>query len=417
MFSGTQEGLFWFSDNPERSVPGTLSVGDRGRLELTTRGFLQSHINLSSRETTPGTICGVTDGGTVILAGATASGRKQTIHRYISQIQEIWLCQYGLQSDTEITIHREHQVTSIEVEIQALSDWADNGPSLQIDRENRLLSWPPNQDGPTAKWSLGQVGLRHTVRSSASGDWARYRSAELEIWTSFIVRFDQAQPQEVVLDTISSLQSLVSVAKGEPVALEKVSLTIDTGTTEQTALFHYQPILWPSHPEPKDSELFSITELSGIDGIAKWLNALRDQPHVVNGLLIDRYYRSPFVTDVTLHRLLACEAYQRSFKNSVGSRISLAETLPVLDNIGPRFLEWIGGWQAWLRNISWIRNNLVAHLQAYGRPLPDGNKVESVNRQLYAYLIIRILAACDVDDELIEQVIDRASSEVVRHLP
>ena len=417
MFRGTQEGLFWLSDNSEHSAPGTLSVGDRGRLELTTRGFLQSRINLSGRETTPRTICGVTDGGTVILAGATASGRKQTIHHYISRSQETWLCQYGLQSDTEITIQHEPRVTSIEVEIQALSDWAHNAPSLQIDRENRLLSWPPKQDGPAAKWSLGQVGLRHTVRSTASGDGARYRGAALEIWTSFIVRFDKAQPQEVVLDTISSLQSLVSVAKGEPVAIEKVSLTIDTDTPEQTALFHFQPILWPSHPEPKDSELFSITELGGTDGIARWLNALRDQPHVVNGLLIDRYHRSPFVTDVTLHRLLACEAYQRGFENRVGRQMSLAETLPILDNIGPRFPEWIGGWQAWLRNVSRIRNDLIAHLQSYGRSLPDGNAVDSVNRQLYAYLIIRILAACDVDDELIERVIDRASSEVVYRLP
>ena len=182
-------------------------------------------------------------------------------------------------------------------------------------------------------------------------------------------------------------------------------------------LFHYSPILWPVNPANKESELFTFSQIRGVKGVASWLDSLRDQPHVINGLLIDRFHQPAFVTDTTLHRLLACEAYQRKLDNRTRGSIKLYDTLPRLNAAEPEFLGWIGNWKTWRDTIVKIRSDLVAHLQSYGKPYNDILTVATVNRQLYAYLVARILAQCNFPDDLIKDVIARASSEAVMYLP
>ena len=73
--------------------------------------------------------------------------------------------------------------------------------------------------------------------------------------------------------------------------------------------------------------------------------------------------------------------------------------------------------KTWRDTIAKIRSDLVAHLQSYGRPNNDILTVATVNRQLYAYLVARILDQCNFPDDLIKDVIVRASSEAVMYLP
>ena len=118
-----------------------------------------------------------------------------------------------------------------------------------------------------------------------------------------------------------------------------------------------------------------------------------------------------------MHLLLACEAYQRQLENRTRSSIKLAETLPRLTAAEPEFLSWIGNWKTWISKIAQIRSDLLAHLQSYGKPYNDILTVATVNRQLYAYLVARILDQCNFPDDLIKDVIARASSEAVMRLP
>ena len=421
MFQDTQQGQFWFSDKPEHPVAGTLSIQDRGRLRLTTTAVqnnsLDTFLEFSNTDHTPRTICGATPSGYVTLVEARSSGKKTQFNPYLPQIQQTWDCSYALHSQSYEPTPLEKDITSIEIHIQFLPGWAQDGHNLQLDWENGTLSWPTKWDSQTSKWSLGEVGLQYSDRISDPDPEDRRHRFGISVDASLIVRFDQPQPRDAVLDTVNSLQSLVTIAMGEPASIEKILLTVVKEATEHKVLFHYSPILWPVNPANKESELFTFSQIRGVKGVASWLDSLRDQPHVINGLLIDRFHQPAFVTDTTLHRLLACEAYQRKLDNRTRGSIKLYNTLPRLNAAEPEFLGWIGNWKTWRDTIAKIRSDLVAHLQSYGKPYNDILTVATVNRQLYAYLVARILAQCNFPDDLIKDVIARASSEAVMYLP
>ena len=421
MFRDTQHGQFWPSDKPEHPVPGTLSIEDRDELRLTTTAVQDSSFgavrDFFESDDTPRTICGATPQGYVALVETRSSGKKAQFNRYLSETQRTWFCSYALRSQSYEPTPLKEEISSVEVQIQFLPDWAANGHNLQLDWRSRTLSWPTQWDTQTSNWSLGEVGLRYFPRISGSDPERHHHKAGISIDAYFIVKFNHPQAPDAVLDTVNSLQSLVSVAKGEPASVERILLTVAIEEAEHKALFHYSPILWPVKPAPKGSELFTFSHIGGIGGVASWLDCLRDQPHVINGLLIDRFHQPAFVTDTTLHRLLACEAYQRKLENRTGGRIKLDDTLPSLHAGEPQFLDWIGGWKTWRDTIAKIRSDLIAHLQSYGKPYNDIQKVTTVNEQLYAYLVARILAQCNFPNELIQEVISRASSETRIRLP
>ena len=421
MFRETQHGQFWPSDKPEHPVPGTLSIEDRDELRLTTTAVHDSSfenvIEFFESDNTPRTICGATPRGYIALIEARSSGRKSQFNRYLSQSERTWDCSYALRSQSYEPTPLEEEITSAEVQVQFLPTWAANGRNLQLDWQNRTLSWPTQWDSPTSRWSLGEVGIRYFPRIFGSDPERQHHKAGVSVEASFIVKFDHPQAPDAVLDTVSSLQSLVSIAKGEPASVERILLTVAREDAEHKALFHYSPILWPVRPAPRGSELFTFSHIGGIRGVASWIDCLRDQPHVINGLLVDRFHQPAFVTDTTLHRLLACEAYQRKLDNRTGGQIKLDDTLPSLYAGEPQFLEWIGSWKTWRGAIAKIRNDLIAHLQSYGKPYNDIQKVATVNDQLYAYLAARILTQCNFPNELIQDVISRASAEAVIRLP
>ena len=282
-----------------------------------------------------------------------------------------------------------------------------------MDWGNRILSWSENQPGPSGGWSLGEVAIQHSIYPSGAGRAGHFHTVEVAAKTFFTVNFDQPQPLEVVRDTVSSLQALVSVAGGEAAMIERVALTVKTGTSNDRLALHYEPVLWPIDPTSKDSELFSMSELGGIDGVGRWLDSLRGQTVLKNGLLIDRFRRPVFVSDRILHLLMASEAYERHVGNTIGGKMNLPKILPALDLVGRGFLDWIGDWKGWRSSIGKIRSNQVAHLQGYGTALIDGELVNNVNNQLYAFLVIRILAQCGLSEDLIEQVVGRLRSEAV----
>ena len=253
------------------------------------------------------------------------------------------------------------------------------GRNLRLDWGNDTLSWSVEQPSPSGKWSLGEVTIRHAAYPSCSGRAEHYRTVEVATKTSFAVNFDQPQSLAEVQDTVSSLQALVSVAGGEAAAIERVTLTVSTGKPNERLLLHYEPVLWPLDPAPKDSELFSMSELGGIEGVGRWLDSLCGQTVLKNGLLADRYRRPAFITDKTLHQLIACEAYQRHLGNRVGVQMHLPEILPDLDPVVQGFLDWIGDWEVWQNSIAKIRNNQAAHLQSYGRAMEDAEPIATVN--------------------------------------
>ena len=286
-----------------------------------------------------------------------------------------------------------------------------------MDWHNGFLSWPTKWETNFHDWSLGEVGVQYSGRLSGLKPEISHHRAEVTIDASFVVHLKEPQNVEAVLDTVSALQSLVSIATGEPVAVERIQLTVIDDEKKHKVLFHYTPVLYPVLPASKDSKLFSFDEIGGTEGVAKWLSCMYGQPYIKNGLLIDRYHRPAFVTDITQHRLLACEAYQRRVTGRTRGRMDFEDTIPPLHNCGQAFLDWIGTWQGWKAAISKIRHNQTAHLQSYGWPSQDLASIDLINRQLFIYLLIRVLAECNFPEDLMDLVAERANSPAIRYLP
>ena len=225
MFRDTQHGQFWPSDKPEHPVPGTLSIEDRDELRLTTTAVQDSSFgavrDFFESDDTPRTICGATPQGYVALVETRSSGKKAQFNRYLPETQRTWFCSYALRSQSYEPTPLKEEITSVEVQIQFLPAWAANGHNLKLDWRSRTLSWPTQWDTQTSNWSLGEVGLRYFPRISGPDPERHHHKAGISIDASFIVKFNHPQAPDAVLNTVNSLQSLVSIAKGEPASVER----------------------------------------------------------------------------------------------------------------------------------------------------------------------------------------------------
>ena len=61
-------------------------------------------------------------------------------------------------------------------------------------------------------------------------------------------------------------------------------------------------------------------------------------------------------------------------------------------------------------------NKGIAHFQGYADDLVEVEQIHSVNEQLYALVVVCILADCGVSEELREEVVNRARSKYVIRL-
>ena len=419
MFRGTQNGQFWLLDQPEHVENGTLTVDDKGRLELVTQGLMHP----TDESVTPRTIRGATRDGYVTLVEAQSFSRSHSFNRYLpAQYHETWFCGYAFRSGTFEGDHLGEDVVSIEVEIESLPRWARarEGPDFQLDWDRGMLSWPVGQPTPAGGWSLGEIGIRREFYPSLFSEFKHSPSASVEIRTSFVVNFDRPQPLETICDVVSSLQALVSIGMGYAAKIERVALTVNTGTVEHHLLLHYEPVSYPVDPAPKGSELFSVKELGGLEGVGQWLDVLRDQAHTKNGLLADTYRRPVFITDVTSHLLIALEAYERhtaphTRHHSLSRKDGYVQTRELLKSalgsVGQMFLDWIGDCEGWKRKVSNVRREQVAHLENYGNASVGGKDVYLLNRQLYTLLVVCILSQCGLSEDLLEKVVTRSRSD------
>jgi len=215
------------------------------------------------------------------------------------------------------------------------------------------------------------------------------------------------------MHTVLSLQAIVSIAKGEAIRIERTSV-VDEGTPDAKLSASYHPVLHRGTRQSPHSELFTLAELGGMKGVAKWLNVLCDQEYLMTALLVDRYRQPAFITDRTSHLLTACEAYQRHRMAQPEKRIRLGRDAldPMLDKAGQPFGEWIGNPEDWKKKVSEVRNNYgVGHLQGYAINSPVPPKFHLLNEQLYSLVVSCLLSECGVSEETRRKVVERMRSE------
>ena len=289
-----EQGLFWLSGNPGEKVDGAITLDDEHGTMLTTYGQLGPSNMESEKQQV---IHGILTGGHIKLVNCYSPNQRRTIGKFASTEETTWRCQFAFRGD-EYCGDVPNRIKSVEADIELLGDWTPGFEGIQRAKDGLSLTWPSNQPEQAASWDLGVVAVRQDIRISWEASRYAVESATVRAHTSVRISFDEPQSWETVVGTVVDLQALVSIAKGEAVHVERTSL-VQEGAPEARLSAFYSPVLRRGAQQIRHSDLFTMQELGGVDGIARWLNVLHSRKSLITALLVDRYRQPVFVIDRT----------------------------------------------------------------------------------------------------------------------
>ena len=405
-----ERGLFWLPSDPEKKVDGVVMTDDDGGTTLATYGQLGPLWLEANKQPA---IHGVLAYSHIKLVNCFAKNQRMNIGKFTEAEEKTWHCQFAFRGD-DYSGDIPNRIKSVEAIIEMLADWTPGFKGIESGDDRLSLSWPASQPDLSARWHLGEVAVHQDI--FPSWKYSRYgtESATVRTQTSARITFDEPQSWETSMHTVEDLKSLVSIAKGEAVCVERTTI-VEEGIPDVKLDASYPPILHRGTQTLSHSELLTMKDLGGMEGVARWLNVLRDQKTLMIALLVDRYQQPAFITDRTSHLLTACEAYQRHRMADPNKRINnlWKEVIdPMLDRAGQPFEEWIGKPEDWKKRVSEVRNNHgVGHLQGYASTSTARPNFRLINDQLYSLVISCLLSECGVSDETRRKVIKRMRSE------
>ena len=415
MHNEKEVGIFWLPDNPEAQVEGKISLEIGKRTILKLNGELKPYAQDNEEQTV---IEGVLSNSHVKLVGCLETAHRTSIGKFIHTAEQSWFCHLAFHG-SEYGGNVPNEITSAEITIEDIDKWIPSLRKFTLGKDELSISWPANERQRTATWTLGEVTIHQTVRHWPA--WPSYAVSEASAKTLTTIRVDFSEPQKWsrVLHTVTDIQSLVSIATGKTPNVEQVKI-VQKGSPDVRLIALYHPVLLRGSKPNNHSNLFTLKEIGGVQGIAQWLNTLCNQEFLTSPLLVDRYRQPAFVTDVTSHLLMACEAYFRSSIANPSKQVTLRQEIlePMAQTAGKPFEEWIGNPKTWIEKVSQIRNlHGVAHLQGYANWQATSLDFNLVNDQLYLMTVLCILLKCGVNKDINRKIIRRMTAEAVTYLP
>ena len=407
-----EQGLFWLPSNPEEKVDGTIALDDQCGTILTAYGQLDQFGPEHEKQQA---IYGVLDSEQIKLVNCFVINQRMNVGKFTATDETTWHCQFAFRGE-EYSGDMPNRIKFVEANIESLGEWTTAFKGIQLAEDRSSLSWPTSQPDQTGRWDLGMVAIHQDIKLSRNSLRHAVESATVRAHTSVRITFDEPQSWETAMGTVLNLQALVSIAKGEAVQVEWTSI-VEEGTPDAGLRTSYRRILHRGSRQIPHSELFTMQELGRIEGIARWLNVLRDQKTLITALLVDRYRQPAFITDRTGHLLIACEAYQRQRMEDSSKRINnLGKEIldPMLCKAGNPFEEWVGKPDDWKKKVNEVRNNHgVGHLQGYASKSPSSPDYHLINGQLYLLIVSCLLSECQVSENTRRKVVERMSQLVL----
>ena len=417
-------GVFWLPENENAKFPGTIAADVDGKIVLAADERFSPNRELGRAEVPdcPPLICGRIGLEHIKLVDCYLSTNSTEITAAGLYSRRItWSCHYAFRGDY-YEGGTPCRIKSAEFWIEGLDEWAPNldGIDFRDRSEPASVEFHTDLSGEKAVWDLGLVSLNYRVTCSWQRGRHHLRSIQLASESTVSMEFDEYQAVDMTLDAAISLQVLLTIAKGRPAEVRRVSL-VESGNPEAKVTAHIPWNLRSIRPATEDSELFTFQELGGIVGIAKWLDAVRGQTAFKQLLVVDRYHQPTFITDRTNHLFIACEIYMRDqWRIERLHRVQAGPSdflPPMIAKAGQPFSDRVGDADRWMRKAAKIRNNQgVAHYQGYGTARADQYEEAPFNEDLYLLIILCLLRDCDLSDDLLYKVVERMGSDGRVHL-
>ena len=416
------QGNFWATDDPQAQANGELIVDLDGRVTLKTDGFFrdpnddQADGFFSEPASRNGThlIEGQTISENIKLVGCFVKAQHGGMFGALGSLLPTveWHCSKAYVG-AAFSGDEPAAIRSAEIVIPAYGEWVSGFPDIQWsgNGETRTMSYPANPVEKSVRWSLGTLTVSQLIRVT-DVQFTRHGTRTTTVTTSFgiLVEFDESQPVDTVMEIVTALQALVTIAQGQ--ACNRLSIRVyETPNLSEGIQVYGQTILHSTGPVTKHGQMFSYNEIGSAEGIARWVDYAIRKRQLWNPMLADIYNQPTFITDRTAHLLIACEILIRSRSAQPDENLSglVPKILkPLIKVAGKEFEEWVAD-PGWPHHVNKIRNEFgVAHFQGYANQSSPAPNFHATNEQIYTLLVLNILRDLGIENETIEKVIKRA---------
>jgi len=416
------QGEWWLPDAADHRIFGTLRFDPEGGAELSLAQSLRSIFDTGEKTEKAGTVT-----TSITMQSMAESGTYPRIHGDVNGIEftlEDCFRREGSLLGGPETVHVNAILKNVRVEAQQapsgdgvsasfryLTYWVcglhigeewQTGGGAGVDGIRLYVERLP-EAAATANSGV-EVVLSHRVGVTGNGVIKR------SLWQRYGVRINtpEVQPIEDLVDLVSDVQNLVSIATGRTAEFDQVSFWHPDVSRDGV---HPEPIEYfvnwnnrdtSRHPEKfHDVDMFfSYPEFGGIEGVGRWLNTAAVHGPSLDRVVASRYARQMFVSDRLLNRAAALEAFDRvTHPKQEYFRDRLARCVGIA---GEPFERLVGDVESWLDVIRDDRNDVAHHLGRRSRD--DAPHQYFLAESLYWLFVMCALRHCSTPEPVFTRI-------------
>lgn len=435
-------GEWWLPENPDKKVPGILSVSEEGRAELRLIGAFRSWRDMGTTSVAEDgssvttltqqamenaavypRIVGISQASQFTLEDCFRTGMKENLlssappteRIHVGQTFKGVLFEPGEALEfSSLTVQLDWlpywlRLRGIEESVTSRRQEDDFSPvhhDLKLTRQEPKSF--PGLDGGTI--TLGQTyGLL--------GDGVTERRLKQDAY--FTVEAPDLSSVSSLLRQASLIQDLVSIGTGKVAAFRSVSLTHPDITTDlggkrvTTNIDMYAP--WQlKNPEEirtlwEHDLVFSFDDIGGVAGIGGWLTGVRPYQYALSRAMATRYARGGFAADSFFATAAALEAYDRTKHQDNQYYVDRLKRCG--EFAGVPFVNLVGKVDNWARVAKDARNDVAHHNPGVG----DASLEQVIlGRSAYWLFVICMLREAGAPESLFKKLQGHSSFRWVR---
>lgn len=407
------DGLFWLVDKPDDKVAGRLRFDPAEGASLGLIGKFKDFV--PSGRNPPVRMNAIAGGRLFALENCHFAGLKleyagggQTgLNRHEYQ-SDLILAGLHWESDEPL------RFKNVLLHIRYLEQWLDQLSSLPRGYDGRsrnppliVAAFDELERQAVVSGTFGELGL--TYGRATSGD--RFLETMIQQNFFFDLRLAEAGSLDRVLSLCWLLQDMVTLGCDSPSALTELAMEhpqqmSETSATDKVPIKPYLRNIGNYATGQRGGVtasrmLFTISDLGGMEGVAKWLEVTSRYRIAIGALVSNLYAPSPYVDNRFFNACTAAEALRRI---QLGEQnLNLARELTVLAQLaGDVFQELVGDVDKWAKRVVQTRINIVVH-----RGLQGGANAYDViwlADSLHLLVVMCLLAECGVQKMAEERV-------------
>ena len=413
------DGLFWLPSNPEDRVAGRLTFDAVNLAQLDLIGAFHE---LPSSESVG--LAGTPDGDKKLRIHGVAGGNLITLDR-CTRLQGSYVMPRVRRQKylAPLVFTGKHfgddellEFDSVSVHLRHLEHWVNRtGVELWVE------PWEDPKEATT--FGLTYTPLESLVATTSTCEielrfFGKFIKDYLirntiEQRCNFVLRFPRPHPLRSVLQLCSALQDIVTVGAFAPSRIVRLHLGVPESNAdaypldmEKSQVQLYAGLKGSNIPDSENEPiphgmLFTLDDIGGIDGVAKWIEAAGKFQMVIGALM--NYWYVPAQTEESkfFNVIAAAEALARV--RTQQQNLNLGREMKLLAcNAGHAFESLVGDTDLWVSEVVQIRNNNVVHSGLRG--YTDSIRLSMLSESAYFLVILCLLQECEMSADALNRV-------------